>query len=158
MAGATGEQVSEFDGGDYERHDSLAAMMAVVAVIAINCFMLAMTDGGGVLLILMALNVGLVRWWRGRGRGRRFWLGFEVAGLVAVLAYIGLMQTNNELIVQWPVFLLNHAPYMNGFWNSLAINMSQIAGLLLFEVSYGFPMLLIAVLGGLFTSLRRSQT
>jgi hypothetical protein len=128
-------------------------MMAVVAVVALDCFVLAMTDGGGVLLVGLTLTVGFVCWWCGRGKDRRFWLGFEVAGLAAVLAYIGFMQTSNELILQWPSYLLNHAPYVNDLWTSLAANKSQIAGLVLFEVSYGLPMLLIASLGGLLTTL-----
>ena len=89
---------------------SIAGMMAAVAVVALDCFVLVMTDGGGVLLVGLILTVGFVCWWRGRGKGRRFWFGFEVAGLAAVLASIGFMQTSNELIFQWPTYLLNHVP------------------------------------------------
>ena len=134
---------------------SIAGMMAAVAVVALDCFMLLMTDGGGVLLVGLTLTAGFVCWWRGRGKGRRFWLGFEVGGFAAVLAYIGFIQTNNELIVQWPAYLLNHAPYVDDLRTSLAANKSQIAPLVLFEVSYGLPMLLIAFLAGLLTTLIR---
>jgi hypothetical protein len=132
---------------------SIAGMMAAVAVVALDCFVLVMTDGGGVLLVGLVLTVGFACWWRGRRKGRRFWFGFEVAGLAAVLAYIGFMQISNELIFQWPTYLLNHAPYANYLWTFLVASKSQIAGLVLFEVSYGLPMLLIAFLGGLFTTL-----
>jgi hypothetical protein len=132
---------------------SIAGMMAAVAVVALDCFVLVITDGGGVLLVGLILTVGFVCWWRGRGKGRRFWFGFEVAGLAAVLAYIGFVQTSNELILQWPTYLLNHAPYANYLWTFLVAIKSQIAGLVLFEVSYGLPMLLIASLGGLLTTL-----
>jgi hypothetical protein len=134
---------------------SIAGMMAAVAVVALDCFVLVMTDGGGVLLVGLILTVGFVCWWRGRGKGRRFWFGFEVAGLAAVLAYIGFVQTSNELILQWPTYLLNHAPYANYLWTFLVASKSQITGLVLFEVSYGLPMLLIASLGGLLAILVR---
>lgn len=130
---------------------SIAGMMTVVAVVALDCFVLAMTDGGGVLLAGLTLNIGFVCWWR--SKGRRFWLGFEVAGLAAVLAYIGFTQNGDELIVQWPAYLLNHVPYGNDLWTSLAASKSQMAALVLFEVSYGLPMLLIASLGGLLTTV-----
>jgi hypothetical protein len=132
---------------------SIAGMMAVVAVVALDCFVLAMTDGRGVLLVGLSLTIGFVCWWCGRGKARRFWLGFEVAGLAAVLAYIGFIQISDELILQWPTYLFNHAPYVSGLWASLAAGKSQIAGLVFFEVSYGLPMLLIACLGGVLTTL-----
>jgi hypothetical protein len=130
-------------------------MMAAVAVVALDCFVLVMTDGAGVLLVGLTLTVGFVYWWCGRGKVRRFWLGFEVAGLAAVLAYIGFIQTADELILQWPEYLCNHAPYVIDPWNSLAANNSQIAPLVLFEISYGLPILLIASLGGLLAILVR---
>ena len=85
---------------------SIAGMMAAVAVVALDCFVLVMTDGAGVLLVGLILTVGFVCWWRGRGKGRRFWLGFEVAGLLALLTYISFVQTSDELIGQWPMYLL----------------------------------------------------
>jgi len=136
---------------------SIAGIMAAVAVAALDCFVLVMTDGGGVLLVGLTLTVGFVCWWCGRGRGRRFWLGFEAAGLAAVLAYIGFAHADQELILQWPVYLLNHGlarvPYVLDLLMSQPANQSQIAAIVLFEASYGVPMLLIASLGGILTTL-----
>jgi hypothetical protein len=39
-------------------------------------------------LILFALQLGLWRYLRTRGNGRRFWLGFEASGLAATLALL----------------------------------------------------------------------
>jgi hypothetical protein len=136
---------------------SIAGMMAAVAVVAFDCFVLIMTDGGGVLLVGLTLTVGFVCWWRGRGKGRRFWLGFEVAGIAAVLAYTSIIQTDDGLIAQWPMYLLNlglaRSSYVVDLWNFLAADNSQAAPLALFEMSYGLPMLLIAAIGGLVAAL-----
>jgi hypothetical protein len=131
---------------------SIAGMMAAVAVAALDCFVLIMTGGGGVLLVGLTLTVGFVCWWRGRGKTRRFWLGFEVAGLAAVLAYIGFIQTSDGLILKWPSYIFN-LPYVIDLWDSLAADDSQIAPLVLFEMSYGLPILLIASIGGLLAAL-----
>jgi hypothetical protein len=132
-------------------------MMAAVAVVALDCFVLIMTDGGGTLLVGLTLTIGFVCWWRGRGKGRSFWLGFEVAGLAAVLAYVGFIQTSDGPIIQWPAYLLDlglaRSPYVIDLWDSLEANHSQIAPLVLFEMTYGLPMLLIALIGGLLAAL-----
>ena len=112
---------------------SIAGMMAAVAVVALDCFALITTGGVGVLLIGLILSVGFACWWRGHGRGRRFWLGFEVAGLVTVLVYVFFARSNDELIAEWPMYVLDlglkRSPLLVGFWTSLSKQQSQIAGL-----------------------------
>jgi hypothetical protein len=131
--------------------------MVAVAVIAFDCFLLTMTDGAGILMVGLALTVGFLCWWRGHGKGKRFWFGFELVGLVAVVAYIVTIQFSEGLILQWPAYLLNRGldrlPYVIALQNSPASIESQIAQVLLFELSYGLPMLLIASLGGILTAL-----
>ena len=130
---------------------TIAGLMAAVAVIAFDCFLLMMTDGAGILLVGLALTVGFVCWWRGRGKGKRFWLGFEVAGLAVVVAFIGTIQGSGGLILQWPAYLIEwglvHLPYATALMDTL------IGEIILFEVSFGIPMLLIASVGGLLAML-----
>jgi hypothetical protein len=136
---------------------TIAGMMAAVAVIAFDCFLLTMSDGAGILMVGLALPVGFVCWWRGQGKWKRFWLGFEIAGLVAVVAYIGTIQFSEGVILEWPEYLLNRGldrlPYVIALQNSPASIESQIAQVLLFELSYGVPMLLMASLGGILMAL-----
>ena len=133
---------------------SIAGMMAAVAVVALDCFALITTGGAGVLLIGLILSVGFACWWRGHGRGRRFWLGFEVAGLVTVLVYVFFARSNDELIAEWPMYVLDlglkRSPLLVGFWTSLSKQQSQIAGLVVFEMFYAPLMALVASLGGMF--------
>src|SRR5947209_6898797 len=88
---------------------TIAGLMAAVAVIDFDCFIFAMMHGAGVMLIGLALTVGIVCWWRRQGQGNSFWLGFEVAGLAAVLIYIGTTDVR-DLIIGWPRYLLVCVP------------------------------------------------
>ena len=128
---------------------TIARMMAAVAVIAFDCFMFVMTAGVGVLLIGLALTVGVVCWWRGQGEGKRFWLGFEMTGLAGVLAFIGYVKADGWIdILPWAEFVANHGP-----WIYLAGVSPLLGGVVVSEVSYGVPMLLIASIGGLLATL-----
>jgi hypothetical protein len=131
---------------------SIAGMMIAVAVIAFDSFLLIMTEGVGILLVGLTLTIGIVCWWRGRGKGKRFWLGFEAAGLAAVLAYIGCVEASGGLILRWPVRL----PYVIELCDSLSASgplNGDLVLLILFEVFFGIPMLLIASIGGLLATL-----
>ena len=93
--------------------------MAAVAVLALDCFCLKTTYGGqGILLIGIASNIGVFRCWCGLVTNRPFWLGFEMCGSAAVLAYL----TCYDCIDGWPCdamdswlsywvrLILSHAP------------------------------------------------
>ncbi len=85
---------------------TIAGMMAAVAVVAFDCFAVMMTDLLGVVLIVIALDVGFIRWWRVRGPRRRFWAGFEAAGLAALLAYIACVRATGAAILGLPILVL----------------------------------------------------
>jgi hypothetical protein len=137
---------------------TIAGMMAAVAVVAFDCFLLVMTDGAGVLLTGLALNVGLVLGWRGRGTRRRFWAGFVATALAVLLGYAICFSFEVAALTtyQWPLFVFNqlimaHLPPTAEDWvmGLLADPMRQfIFILILFEVSCGLPMLLLAAIGG----------
>jgi hypothetical protein len=133
---------------------TVRGMMVAVAVIALDFFVLIMTDGGaGVLLIGPLLNVGFVRWWRTQGRRRRFWGGFVAAGLGAVLAYIGCVQALGPADL-WPWFIINSTlPYLplraaEWFEDIYDAPNNLIFMITMFEVAFGLPMLLFAFIGG----------
>ena len=73
-------------------HFTISRWMAATAILGgniglVRAFLLAereLFDFG--FLIFFALQLGLWRYLRTRGKGRRFWLGFEVSGLAATLA------------------------------------------------------------------------
>jgi hypothetical protein len=119
-----------------------------------------MTDGAGILMVGLALTVGFLCWWRGHGKGKRFWFGFELAGLAAVVAYVATINLSEGLMIQWPFYLLQlgavYVPYVMELVESLEGSPAVIREILLFEVSYGLPMLLIASLGGILTALLAS--
>jgi len=139
---------------------TVRGMMVAVAVIAFDFFVLVITDGAGVMLIGLLLNVGFVRWWRTRGRRRRFWGGFVAAGLGAVLAYIGCFETLGSAFLEWPFFIYNstlpYLPIKAAEWvDDLLVNgaqSTQIVGISMFELAFGLPMLLFALIGGLLSA------
>src|SRR5438046_1587860 len=116
-------------------------MMAMVAVIAFDCFAWTMTGGAGILLIGPALIVGFVCWWR--AKDKRFWLGFDVAGLAAVLAYIGYIRAGNPL----PIFPAAVILLLLLSGGSPPVNSPLITQVVICEASYGLPMLLVASIG-----------
>jgi hypothetical protein len=139
---------------------TVRGMMVAVAVIAADCFVFVMTDGGGVLLIELLLNVGFVRWWRTQGKHRRFWGGFVAAGLGAVLAFIGCIYTLGTDFALWPMNNLmsipQYLPTAAGEWfDSFVARQVQsqlIFAIMFFEVGFGLPMLLFALIGGLLSA------
>jgi hypothetical protein len=139
---------------------TVRGMMLTTAVIALDCFALVITDGAGVLLIGLLLNVGFVRWCRTQGRRRRFWGGFVAAGLVVVLAYIGCIQVLGDNFAQWPLFILintpQYLPTWAGEWLDNFIGTHSRFPLsfavAIFEVGFGLPMLLLASIGGLLST------
>src|SRR5262249_39556357 len=68
---------------------TIARWMALIAILAVNAALIRafvvdeMFIGG--ILIIIALQLGLCCLLRSEGSVRRFWLGFEVAGMASVL-------------------------------------------------------------------------
>ena len=131
---------------------TIASMMVVVAVVAFDCFVLVVTHGIGVVLVGLVFTIGFVVYWRARENRKLFWLWFEVAGLAMVLAYVGCLQTNRRLIAQWAQFALayigDNLPYGPELWHSLVASNEIIAGYVAYELSFGIPMLFVALVGG----------
>ena len=144
---------------------TVRGMMVAMAVIALDCFALVMTDGAGVLLIGLLLNIGFVRWRRTVARRRRFWGGFVATGLAAVLAYIGCTQMLGAAFILWPMDILmiapRYLPTVAGEWLDNSIGTwsrhQLIFVITIFEVGFGLPMLLFALIGGLLSAFTWSQ-
>jgi hypothetical protein len=126
---------------------TLRRMMVAVAMIALICSVVTITRGAGILLIGLALAVGGYCW--SGAKDKRFWLGFEVAGLAAVLAYIGYVEAGGPIAVfTGAIRVLDLLPL-----GSLVVYNPLSARDVIFEASYGLPMLLIASVGGVLATL-----
>ena len=135
-------------------------MMLAVAFSAADCFLIRFWGffAGGFLMVV-ALQVGLFRVSRTRGSGQRFWIGFELTGLALLLIYLVCHHAFfTQIIVPWTYRLFDiidgtmaHLPYgifafyrrylfidMRGGMGSFAIIAVQ-------EVSFGVPMLMLAL-------------
>jgi hypothetical protein len=72
---------------------TIGRLMIAILVIALNAglirafFIQAMFTG--LILLFFAMQVGLFFLLRSQGRGRHFWVGFEIAGFVTVVALFG---------------------------------------------------------------------
>ena len=139
---------------------TVRGMMVAVAVIAFDFFVLIMTDGAGVLLIGLLLNVGFVRWARTRGSRHRFWGGFVATGLGTVLAYIGCVHMLGSTFFDWPWFIISStlpylplrtAEWVEDFYDA-PNHWILIFMITIFESTFGLPMLLFAVIGGLLSA------
>lgn len=145
------------------QRSTIAGMMAVVVFVALDCFALRTPEFYiGVCLIGVVMQVGLFAVLRSRGRRRRFWIGFEMTGLGALLAYVAWCRADYRAFNLWPYAILEriygalqHLPpdalrwcSEHGFLihpqNQLRVYELVVA----FEVAYGVPMLLLAISGG----------
>jgi hypothetical protein len=133
---------------------SIARLMGVVAAVALNCAMLrsGLIDPG-LLLMVPLLEVGLFRMISSRGKIRPYWVGFEVVGGAATLAYyaglrdsmgIGLMRGLTHL-TNW--LQPTHPGFARGLF-SLFMGDNLVIGMWLEALILGLPMLLLALLGG----------
>jgi hypothetical protein len=137
---------------------TIVGLMAAVAVVALDFSLIRMMGYERGLVIGIALNVGIVRWWSSRGPSRRFWAGFEAIGLAAVLAFIGCSEAFPDTVPVCPLVPLyglvpglptttaRRTAYYLAFpreidpWHIIVI---------LWEMAYyGLPMVLLATLGG----------
>jgi hypothetical protein len=135
---------------------TIAQWMGWTAVLAVNASLVrafvVQEMFYGAILIFMALQVG--RWCllRSRGQARRFWLGFDVAGVLVVLALFwcdGSPQANqllNSYVEIHANLAFSHLP------DSLVDLIDEHWGLFLAVVVFP-PELVVALLGGAITTI-----
>jgi hypothetical protein len=151
-------------------HFSLARTMAIVAVLAVDCALLATFSAGRtfypeMLLFVPVLQIGLFRLVPTQGRVRHYWVGFELFGWAAVLAwYLGL---------SWPMgrcfdYCLSHlvsylAKHHTGLFHLLRplfeaddLLMGVIA-IFLWGAVVSSPLVVIACLGGRLAAIRDTR-
>jgi hypothetical protein len=135
---------------------TIRTFMVAVVIIAIDCVFLIDGAFSGLLVPVLALNLGLFRLTRAGDRGRRFWTGFVVTDLLAVAGYVALGYVAEEAVAQWP------APLLNGVISrlpgdaalavdrnlTLFLGESLLAQVVLLETTVGVPLVLLAVAGG----------
>lgn len=145
----------------------LRTLLIVVAVVALDCAVVPVAESlAGGLLVGLALQVGLFRLVSSRGRARRFWGGFEATGLVMLILYMVGQLVRWPVMVRWPRAVLHglngaasHLPpaALQWYLEHLFINpntpLRVIDVIVVFEGSYGVPMLAIAAACGLVAAL-----
>lgn len=142
-------------------------MMAAVAVLALDCFLLRVTSGGqGVLLIGTCVNIGLFRLWRACTTNPRFWFGFAMTGGAVTLAYVGCFWTDAlygrlpDALEEWPFncMMVIHSyscPKISQEIECLvnsafsAHSTDWCSSTIILEATCGLPMLLLAAVGGI---------
>jgi hypothetical protein len=134
---------------------TIGRFMVAVAVIALDCGFLIEGAFSGLLVPVLALNLGLLLA-RAGGRGRRFWSGFVATDLLAVAGFVALGFVAEEAVAQWPAVVFNGV--ISRLPRGAAVGVEQgLAPLLegsllgqvaLLEVTIGVPLVLLAVAGG----------
>jgi hypothetical protein len=142
---------------------TIAGVMAVVAFAALDC--LGVRNAGflaGCWLVGGAMQVGLFAMRRSVGRLRRFWVGFEATGLGLLLAYIACSHARLRVFGLW-AYKVSESVYgsLRGlppdilqwcFEHGLVIDpqkpLKVYEVVAVFEVAYGLPMLILAIVGG----------
>ena len=148
----------------------MAWIMVMAGFAVIDCLLItrpAPFAWAGSYLIGLSLQVGFPLMLRGRGQGRRFWVGFEATGSIALVAYIACRMAFSQVVVRWPMFLyesyrssLSHLRPEVVDWLLGHIyvfdprgSLTRLQILTTMEASFGLPMLLLALVGGLLTGL-----
>ena len=133
---------------------TIARWMGLIAVLSVNAalvraFVVQEMFIGGI-LIFMALQLGLLGFLRSRGRHRRFWLGFEVSGMAAVLALFSCEflpdSPMNRMVLSYTSTVeelaFTHLP------TPLSDYLDEHQDMLL-VIAYFMPELIVALLGGM---------
>jgi hypothetical protein len=146
--------------------------MAVVAVVAPDCALvrLFLSTGGGLLglcAVGLAASAGLIGVLLTRGRTRRFAVGFVITGLVAAafffaavlshpVAVIGVLDGYlGRVLARMPAWLtdgpwlIEESTVTRGQAVTVSVSYPSLGTLLLVEVLIGFPLLAVALAGGL---------
>jgi hypothetical protein len=132
---------------------SLARVMAIVAVVAVDCAMIAPGYfDSGLIAVVPILQVGLFRMVRSRGGLRLFWVGFEAFGWSGTLAYYVLRRPIWGYLSEVHPYVLSllparhHGSYFNGYVFIVEILLICI------------PLVMLALIGGCLTeNLARSR-
>jgi hypothetical protein len=140
------------------RHLTIARLMGLIAVLSLNAalvraFIVQEMFMGGIVM-MMVLQLGLWCFLKSRGRHRRFWLGFEVAGTVAVLVLFSCDFLPDSLLNRL-VLAYTHFAYNLAFTHlptSLSDYCDEHQDLLLVNF-YFVPELIAGLLGGMIACL-----
>jgi hypothetical protein len=142
---------------------TIAEVMAVVAFAALDCLGVRFADFlAGCWLVGGAMQLGLFAMRRSVGWFRGFWAGFEATGLALLLAYIACSHAGLRVFDRW-AYKVSESVY--GSLRNLppdALQWCLEHGLVIdprkplkvyevvavFEVAYGLPMLILAIVGG----------
>jgi hypothetical protein len=138
--------------------------MVLVAFVALDCSM-ALIPGylAGGYVLAIALQLGLAPLLRSRGRWRRFWVGFEASGVIALAAFLVCRQVFSQAIARWPGFLYESyraalAQLPGGVVDWLLTHvyvfdprqsLSTLQVVVVLELTFGLPMLLLSAACGL---------
>ena len=137
---------------------TIRRLMITIAVIALDCYFVIEVFLG-ILLPILVLNIGLVPMGLSRARKRRFWVGFELTGLLLLVAYSACL-----MVVAEP-FPFLHEP-LASVGEYIPIRLAEALEMwigssspsyvvpifliiLIDEIVFGIPLLLLAVGGGL---------
>lgn len=126
----------------------------------------------GSLLLSFALQMGLLCLIWCRGRARRFWFRFELAGLAALGAYLSCPWLFSlQAIVPWTNYVsdavdrgINLLPYGVFAWFDWLVDdrdgaLFRIVNVIVVhEVAFGVPMLLLTFIGGLLAMLSQKTS
>jgi hypothetical protein len=138
------------------RRLSIADLMALVAFAAVDCLVIPVVDHFAAALLLgFALQAGLLLLLRSRGRRRYFLSGFEVVGGALLLTFFACKTVAWATMCRWPSYLFDNA------YSPIEIHgeLKVYEWVIVFEVSYGLPMFLLALTGGLLAAcLHRGQS
>jgi hypothetical protein len=151
-------------------HFSLARTMAIVAVLAVDCAFLSTFSAGRtfypeMLLFVPVLQIGLFRMVPRQGRLKPYWVGFELFGWAAVLAwYLGLSWPMGRCFDYCVSHLVSYlAKHHTGLFHLLRplfeaddLLMGVIA-IFLWGAVVSSPLVMIACLGGRLAAIRDTR-
>jgi hypothetical protein len=147
---------------------TIQGLMIATAVIAVDVYLLVM-DWVVVFVLLLGLNLGLILILRKPRTQRRFWVGFEVVGLILLGISVGLIRYRGDLVSLWPStcsnFVLDRlsptaqdwaAPWLDRLTeNYPGESELEMLGwsLVRYETTIGLPLVVLATIGGFFWKL-----
>jgi hypothetical protein len=137
---------------------TIARLMCAIMIIALNAGLIraffVQEMFYGVILMFFAMQVGLFRLLRSRGRARRFWVGFELAGIAMVLALFwaeffpdSALNKGVSAYIEFAMNMVIGTPHLPTALDDFLMD-HQV--LLLVVVCFP-PELVVALLGGLLT-------
>lgn len=146
---------------------TLARLMALVLIAGLDCglirlFLSTEMESVGVLAFGLAISGGVVGWLLGRGRLSRFSAGFTLTGLGTAAAFVGWLLLVPRAGEWYMGTYLNAALRLvqdSGLWMIVEASSGRaatvgefhpsVAALLVVEALISFPILIVALAGGL---------